>query len=101
MLFHLMTDCRSIFVYDFTEITHINTGVIQEAVLGDKGYQGEAQLITSFSCPVPIGKIRQPVEHAFARVKKFSYLKQVWRHSLDKHCMAFHVCCEAVNCETR
>jgi hypothetical protein len=60
----------------------------QEALLGDKGYQGEAQLITSFSCPVPIGKIRQPVEHAFARVKKLGCLKQVWRHSLDKHCMA-------------
>lgn len=72
----------------------------EEALLGDKGYRGETQLITPFSSPVSIGKIRVTVEHAFSRVKKFHCFRQQWRHSLIRHCMAFHVICEAVNCNT-
>jgi hypothetical protein len=71
-----------------------------EALLGDKSYQGKAQLITLFSCPISIGKIRQSVAHTFAKVKKIGCLKQVWRHSLNRYCKTFHVFCEAINCGT-
>jgi hypothetical protein len=44
-----------------------------------------------------ISSVRVQVEHSIRRIKMFDCLTNVWRHSVDLHPAAFHVCGNLAN----
>ena len=81
-----------------------------EVVAADKGYQGALRCYTLYKASKGLsliksqkqfnfrfGQCRCFVEQSIGRIKKFRIAKDVWRHSLAKHCMVVHVLCGLVN----
>jgi hypothetical protein len=80
-----------------------------EKVLGDKAYIGNPHVVAPVkgrnlkaqeqSFNSNIGVVRVKVENVFAYFKRFSCLKQAWRHSRSLHPIAFSVIVEIANIE--
>jgi len=80
-----------------------------EYVLADKAYIGNTHAITpikgkhlqsrEIQYNMNLGMAHVPVENVFAHFKRFSCLKQQWRHSRVFHPIVFGVIAEIVNIE--
>jgi len=76
-----------------------------EFIMADKGYIGEAQIITPFKTPTTtqklfnsqLGQLRVIVENTYGRVKHFRCLKHEWTHDLSLHPLTFYFICQLVN----
>ena len=81
-----------------------------ELILGDKGYVGEARIITPKKKPAGrdlsedeqafnalINEKRIIVENCFAMVKSFRSMSTPWRQKLERHKYVFYVVCELAN----
>jgi len=95
------------------DITIVRQGGLQnellpgEFVLGDKGYVGEAWILTPFKGAQltdgqrgwnhTIHSLRSQVEITIGWIKKFHAFSARWRHSHAKNAMMFRVCCNLVN----
>ncbi|GKY90941.1 hypothetical protein MPSEU_000066900 [Mayamaea pseudoterrestris] len=68
-------------------------------VIGDNGYRGEKNIISTpnSSDPAPVRKFKSRArarhETFNARIKAFHCIKQVFRHGIDKHKVAFEAVC--------
>jgi hypothetical protein len=73
-----------------------------ETLLGDKGFQGEPELITPVkgrtltpfekASNTYIGSVRAIIERTIGRIKRFAAVSHVWRHDRALHPVVFKVC---------
>jgi len=81
-----------------------------EVILADKGYLGEARIVTPTKKPAGrdltedesvfnslVNEKRIIVENTFAVAKEFRALSSPWRQQLWRHSIVFFVVCEIVN----
>ena len=68
-----------------------------ETVMADKGYRGEASIVTPYNAKTAQEKramnaIAARHESINGRLTFFESMKQTWRHDLKKHQLAFRAC---------